>query len=97
MTGDPEEQARLHAIVSGIVQGVNFRYYTRREAQRLLLTGWVRNNPDGTVEVIAEGPRPRLERLLAFLQSGPPAARVTGVTITWQRARGEFSAFEIRG
>ena len=92
-----EEQMRLHAIVSGIVQGVNFRYYTRREAQRLLLTGWVRNRPEGTVEVIAEGPRAQLERLLAFLRVGPPAARVSGVEATWEKASGEFAAFEIKG
>ncbi len=91
------DQTRLHAIVRGIVQGVNFRYATRREAQRLLLTGWVRNRPDGTVEVIAEGPRAQLERLLDFLRSGPPMARVTGVEVTWQPATGEFAAFEIRG
>lgn len=88
---------RLHAIARGVVQGVNFRYATRREAQRLLLTGWVRNRPDGTVEVIAEGPRAQLERLLDFLRSGPPMARVTGVEATWQPATGEFIAFEIRG
>ncbi len=91
------DRTRLHAIVRGIVQGVNFRYATRREAQRLLLTGWVRNRPDGTVEVIAEGPRAQLERLLDFLRSGPPMARVTGVEVTWQPATGEFAAFEIRG
>lgn len=90
------DRTRLHAIVRGIVQGVNFRYATRREAQRLLLTGWVRNRPDGTVEVIAEGPQAQLERLLDFLRSGPPMARVTGVEVNWQPATGEFAAFEIR-
>ncbi|MFN4294748.1 MAG: acylphosphatase [Thermoflexales bacterium] len=91
-----EDRTRLHAIVRGVVQGVNFRYATRREAQRLLLTGWVRNRPDGAVEVIAEGPHEQLERLLDFLRSGPPTARVTGVEATWQPATGEFAAFEIR-
>ncbi|MFC1465125.1 MAG: acylphosphatase [Candidatus Brachytrichaceae bacterium NZ_4S206] len=92
-----EDRTRLHAIVRGIVQGVNFRYYTRREAQRLLLTGWVRNRPDGAVEVVAEGPRVQLDRLLDFLHTGPPMAHVTGVEATWQPATGEFTAFEIRG
>ncbi len=92
-----EDRTRLHAIVRGIVQGVNFRYATRREAQRLLLTGWVRNRSDGTVEVIAEGPRAQLEGLLDFLRSGPPMAHVMGVEATWQPATGEFTAFEIRG
>lgn len=92
-----EDRTRLHAIVRGIVQGVNFRYYTRREAQRLLLTGWVRNRSDGTVEVVAEGPRAHLDRLLDFLHAGPPMAHVTGVEATWHPATGEFTAFEIRG
>ncbi|MCS7056031.1 MAG: acylphosphatase [Thermoflexales bacterium] len=92
-----EDQARLHAIVRGVVQGVNFRYTTRREAQRLSLVGWVRNRPDGTVEVTAEGPRPQLEQLLDFLHRGPPMARVTAVEATWQPAGGEFTTFEIIG
>lgn len=92
-----EDRTRLHAIVRGIVQGVNFRYYTRREAQRLLVTGWVRNLPDGTVEVTAEGSRAQLERLLDFLRVGPPMARVTGVEATWLPASGEFTTFEING
>jgi acylphosphatase len=89
------DQARLHAIVEGMVQGVNFRFYTRRQARSLLLTGWVRNRPDGSVEVVAEGPRPQLESLLAFLHTGPPSAMVTRVASTWSAATGEFDAFEI--
>ncbi|BCX03186.1 MAG: acylphosphatase [Candidatus Roseilinea sp.] len=92
-----EDRTRLHAIVRGIVQGVNFRYYTQREAQRLLLTGWVRNRLDGAVEVVAEGTRAQLERLLDFLHSGPPMAHVSGVEATWQPATGEFTTFEVRG
>lgn len=91
------QSSRLHAIVTGIVQGVNFRYYTRQQARRLLLTGWVRNRVDGSVEVIAEGKREALEQLLDFLRTGPPSARVEGVEVTWSDAAGEFSTFEIRG
>ncbi len=61
------ETVRLHAIISGRVQGVNFRYYTVQEAQRLNTVGWVCNSSDGTVEVMAEGPREQLEMLLTFL------------------------------
>lgn len=86
-------QTRLHAVVSGRVQGVNFRYYTVQEAQRLRLTGWVRNNRDGTVEVTAEGPRGDLESLLAFLHRGSPAAEVKGVQSQWHEATGEFEGF----
>lgn len=87
---------RLHAIVHGMVQGVNFRAYTVREAQRLGLTGWVRNVPDGTVETVAEGPRGALEAFLEFLSIGSPSASVTKVTSTWEQATGEFSDFRVR-
>ncbi len=87
---------RLHAIVRGIVQGVNFRYHTRRMARRLLLTGSVCNRPDGTVEVVAEGPLPHLESLVAFLRVGPPSARVDEVQQTWSDATNEFAMFDIR-
>jgi acylphosphatase len=87
---------RLHAIVSGIVQGVNFRAHTREHARQLGLTGWVRNRYDGTVEVTAEGPRHALEQFARYLQHGPPAARVSGVQIEWSDGRDEFSGFDIR-
>lgn len=85
--------ARLHAIVHGRVQGVNFRYYTTHEAHRLRLCGWVQNRPNGTVEVVAEGEREALEALLAFLNVGSPAADVKEVIVKWDEATGEFSAF----
>ncbi len=95
--GNRADICRLHAIVHGRVQGVNFRSYTIQEATRLNLTGWVRNLPDGTVETVAEGPRPALESLLAFLHQGPPAARVTAVDVNWEEATGEFDSFRVRG
>ena len=88
-------QERLHAIVHGQVQGVFFRQTTLQTARRLGLTGWARNLRDGTVEVTAEGPRDKLERLLDFLHVGPDAANVTIVNHDWSSARGEFSTFEI--
>ncbi len=96
MDTNPEEQARLHAVVEGRVQGVNFRYYTVRTARRLGLTGWVANRWDGTVETVAEGPRAALEALLNFLHEGPPAARVTRVNVRWEQPTGEFTNFTVR-
>jgi len=87
--------ARLHAIVHGRVQGVNFRYHTQSQAQALDLTGWVANRPDGTVEVVAEGPRPALEQLLLFLQQGPSQARVDRVDAEWQGPAGRFTRFQV--
>lgn len=87
---------RIQATISGRVQGVSFRYYTQREAQHLQLTGWVGNQPDGSVMTIAEGSEAALQRFVQFLHQGPPAARISHVTLLWQEASGEFSQFEIR-
>jgi acylphosphatase len=91
-----DQREQLHAIVRGAVQGVYFRAATRTEAQRLGLTGWVRNRADGAVEVTAEGPPAVLGQLLAYLQHGPPTARVSEVQPDWLPALGKFHRFEVR-
>ena len=73
----------FHARVRGVVQGVAFRYSTRREALRLGLDGWVRNLPDGSVELRAAGREEALRELAAWLERGPPAARVTDLDVRW--------------
>jgi acylphosphatase len=88
--------ARLHAIVYGFVQGVNFRANTQREAAHRNLTGWVRNRDDGTVETIAEGPRAVLDDFNRYLQHGPAMAEVDYVETSFSEATGEFSGFNIR-
>ncbi|MCK6576482.1 MAG: acylphosphatase [Anaerolineae bacterium] len=88
-----EEIEQVHAIVSGRVQGVNFRRFTTLTARQLGITGWVRNLDDGDVEVLAEGTRAQLSQLIAFLHKGPPAAYVIGVQTTWGRASGKFETF----
>ncbi len=70
-----------HYLVSGRVQGVGYRYFTAREARGLGLEGWVRNLPDGRVEVVARGEIGALEALLGRLWQGPPLSRVAGVEI----------------
>jgi acylphosphatase len=70
---------RLHVLVRGRVQGVGFRWFVRETARDLGLAGWVRNRPDGTVEVAAEGSAVTLERLRDELRNGPPGAAVTSV------------------
>jgi acylphosphatase len=87
---------RVEAIVYGYVQGVSFRYYTLREAQRLQLTGWVANQYDGTVKVVAEGPQESLQALARFLLEGSPLARVDHVKADWFDAKNEFANFNIR-
>jgi acylphosphatase len=90
------DTVRLHAWIHGFVQGVSFRYYTIRQAQGLDLVGWVRNLWDGSVEVVAEGPRDSVDRLLSWLHRGPPAAEVDRVDVHWEQPTGEFSRFEVR-
>ncbi len=91
-----ENIQRLHAIVHGRVQGVGFRYFVLEQAHALGVTGWVRNRREGTVEVVAEGPRPALDRLVAALHRGPSAAWVQQVDVEWQSATGEFRRFRVR-
>jgi len=90
------ETIRLSAVVHGRVQGVNYRYYTRQQATGLGLVGYVRNRWDGTVEVVAEGAREKLETLLRWLHQGPPSAYVTQVDAEWSPATGEFLSFGVR-
>lgn len=85
---------QLHAIVSGRVRGVNFRYYTEHKANRLNLTGWVRKLQDGTVEVLAEGQRDELESLLEYLHDGSPASQVEAVNAEWNDATGNYADFK---
>jgi acylphosphatase len=78
------------------VQGVSFRYFVSEQAHYLGVSGWVRNLLDGSVEVLAEGPRAQLELLLQALQQGPSMAQVSQVQVEWQDATGEFSSFWVR-
>lgn len=89
-------EARLHAVVHGRVQGVNFRYYTVRNAQTLGLTGWVANRWDSAVETVAEGPREALTQLQDFLHRGPPSAMVQRVDVAWEAPTGQFRHFGVR-
>ncbi|HZV48176.1 MAG TPA: acylphosphatase [Candidatus Dormibacteraeota bacterium] len=97
VVGDGRAMARLHAVVRGFVQGVGFRYFVLDRARAAGLRGWVRNRPDGSVECLAEGPRPVLEALIEDLRTGPRPARVTGVELDWQAARGDLPAFDVTG
>ena len=91
----PPETSRLHAFVSGRVQGVGYRFFVLETAQNLSLLGWARNLPDRRVEVVAEGERSRLESLAASLLEGPRGAHVTDVDVEWMAPTGEFEAFRI--
>ncbi len=91
------EQIRLHAIFEGYVQGVGFRYAVRRLAQRYGVSGWVRNLVSGEVELVGEGERGALEKVLETCRAGAGTpGQVRNVWVEWLPASGEFRGFEIR-
>lgn len=88
---------RLVAAVRGYVQGVGFRWFVEREAARLGLDGWVANQADGSVEVVAEGPDELLAELVLQLWEGPSGSSVSDVEMRHEPARGNLVGFTIRG
>lgn len=86
---------QLQGIVRGRVQGVFFRASMQREAKRLAVTGWVRNQQDGSVEFVAEGEEDKLRELLSWAGRGPSAARVERVDTRWRGYQGDFVDFRI--
>ena len=87
---------RLHVLVIGRVQGVGFRYFVMGAAGDLAVTGWVRNRREGSVEVVAEGNKEELDKLLLILQRGSRSSLVTEVKESWQDYTGEFQGFSVR-
>jgi acylphosphatase len=86
----------VRAIVYGYVQGVFFRAFASHWASELGLTGYVRNLPNGAVEVLAEGEKKQLEKLIGYLKVGPPAAKVEKVVTEWAEYTGKYSDFGVR-
>jgi len=87
---------RLCVLIGGYVQGVGFRYFVLNRAAEIGITGWVRNRMGGQVEVVAEGNRDQLEKLLSQLQVGPRSAQVENIEVNWEQATGEFHSFNVR-
>ena len=90
-----DEQSRVNLIILGEVQGVFYRASTLEQAQQLRVTGWVQNLPDGSVEIVAEGPKHALDALIEWCKQGPPDARVDEVIQRWQPFTDEFKTFMI--
>ncbi|HYM77994.1 MAG TPA: acylphosphatase [Candidatus Dormibacteraeota bacterium] len=95
-SADKPIQARRF-LVRGRVQGVGFRWFVEREAHILGIAGWVRNNHDGSVEVLAQGTRDQLSGLHSRLREGPRAARVDAVEVSEASAASGLSSFRIEG
>jgi acylphosphatase len=88
-------KVRAHIFVSGMVQGVFFRYETRIRAIRNNVVGWVRNLPDGRVEAVFEGEKKAVDAMIEFCRRGPPGAVVKNVEVIWEKPTGEFRDFRI--
>ena len=84
-----------HILVSGMVQGVGFRFFVSRLARKLQLTGWVRNLPSGEVEIDTEGPRGLVESLVKDLSVGNSWAKVNHVDVQWEKYTGKHDGFDI--
>jgi acylphosphatase len=90
-------KARVHVVITGKVQGVYFRDSAQREADALGVTGWIRNNSDGSVEGVFEGTTKNLFKMIEWCQHGPPRAHVIDIKENWQNYQGEFKSFGIAG
>ena len=91
-----ENHERAHVYVSGQVQGVFFRDATRQKARELGLGGWVRNLPDGRVEVLFEGPSDAVRQAVQWCEGGTPEADVENVDADFEEAKGDLAGFEVR-
>lgn len=86
---------RVHLIIFGDVQRVGFRSFVLRQAQDLRCVGWVKNREDGAVEVVAEGPKEKLEELVRVCKRGPDVAWVKQVDVVWEDATNAFESFDV--
>lgn len=86
---------RAHVVIQGLVQGVFFRANTHEAASSNGISGWVRNNPDGTVEAIFEGEIEAVKRTIDWCRKGPKGAKVERVDVVWDEFMGEFDGFNV--
>ena len=87
---------RFHVVIHGKVQGVYFRDYTKAEALKLGVAGWIKNKPDGTVEAVIEGDTDKVDMMIKWLEGGSPGSEVSKIEVREERPYGETGAFNIR-
>ena len=87
---------RAHLFISGVVQGVSYRASTQEQARRRGIVGWVKNLEDGRVEAVAQGSKDKVAELLAWCRTGPPAAKVDKVEVSWEEVGDELRGFDVR-
>lgn len=85
---------QIHLLISGFVQGVGYREFAKREAEKLGIVGWVRNLSDNRVEVVVQGPEGVLKKFVNICEKGPFLSDVQNVAIEWQEAQQSFDSFE---
>ncbi len=90
----PQEKTRAHVFISGKVQGVGYRYFTMRQAEKMGSNGWVRNLPDKRVEAVFEGSKAVVEEMIRWCHQGPPGAVVKEVVVEYEMPQ-ELRGFEI--
>ncbi len=86
---------RAHIWISGEVQGVFFRRSAKGQAEKLGVVGWVRNRNDGSVEVVAQGEKDKVDKFIEWCKKGPPFAKVENVEVEWRKNIEDFEEFEI--
>jgi len=86
---------QVHVVVSGVVQGVGFRFFVLRVARKMGLVGWVKNLPTGDVEILAEGPRGLVNSFVEDVRVGNLGAVVRGMDVTWGKRTGKYTGFEV--
>ena len=95
MTTQSEEILKVNLTISGKVQGVGFRYFVLRQAQKLGINGWVSNKSNGDVEALAQGEKADLEQFIAKVKEGPSFSRVEDVSLNWGKDAEQYFGFEI--
>lgn len=86
---------QAHILVSGTVQGVGFRFFTSRLARQMGLTGWVKNLPNGQVEILIEGAKGLIQTFIKDLKTGHPHARVQDIHVDWDAFSGRYQTFDV--
>ncbi|HSA84236.1 MAG TPA: acylphosphatase [Patescibacteria group bacterium] len=86
---------QAHVFISGTVQGVGYRYFVRSNAKKLGLTGWVRNSEDGGVEVVLQGEKETIEKMIALCHKGPFLAEVEHIGFEWEKLETPLTEFVI--
>ena len=95
MFSQPEDYLTVNMKITGKVQGVGFRYFVLRQAQKLSIKGWVSNNSNGNVEALAQGEKEGLDHFIAKVKQGPAFSRVEDVSLNWVNESEQYFSFEI--